>query len=490
MDFNTLLNNENKKLKKEIIRECTALVALFFLTVLVIYSGIPKILKQIYILLLLVLFWNSNKNYFWLAFFLILLSQPLHFFIHSSAGYAHRLPLFNLASGVSLSTHDIFMIAALLKAILYGKKYKYKLFEPLIFLAGYAILLFIASVYIYGISFEDLTKFLRRFIFWCYFISIPYLISEPEDIIKSIYLFTPFVYLIFLSGIYFIITGTYFVYFFDPGSVRELSIMGQTYRWHISGAMIIHIGLIFPLILSFHKNYDNYLVTTAIASYIAMMLSATRVWFIVFSLIIISYFLIKGGLSKLIKYSVLATIILLILANLFGGFKNNIAMSWQRLSSVFSIGNEDSFSTRTLEGKIYGEKGVTNALQGIGKKPILGWGFSTEAQKYINEDIGNFSLIVQVGLMGFFIFSYFWIKFFMLMNNSKKNLSPGNPYKKSIIIFSISFFGYLIAHFTTHQFFGYILLGSHIFFLCYFIYLSEYFVEKAKDYENKYLDLQ
>jgi len=472
----------NSRYKREIFIESIQMLLLFALTILVIYK-LPKVFGYFLIIAIVFIFLGSKKDYFWFAYFLIIICCPGNFFIEGAFDAPYRLPLFSLGRNFSFSTHEVVMIVAFFKAIVSGRKYRYMLAKPLKLILFYALFLLILSILVYGSSYNNLTYFLRIFLFYSYLISFPFLIKKNEDIVKFIWLLFSIVFFTFFTAVYFFITGSHFLYFFDPGSLRELRMEGGELRFGMYGGehILIIFCFIFSLSLSLLNNNRNlYLIIVGILSYLSILMTATRIWFVVFTLILIT-FLFKSLKAKKKGKVFIFLIILLSIAYIISNYNlssiSKIRDTSERLLSIFYIGEENSQSTQMLEFKAKSRLPIV--LEGIKENPFFGWGFSDRASMVIDPDVGNFSLIAQVGAVGFLLFLYFCRCYFKIIDKTKRMLYKQNLFRNALLILKVSFIGFLIAQFTTHQFFGLTRATYYSFFISIFIFLSEFFVREA-----------
>lgn len=488
MKSNSLFVEGNSVYKREIFIESIRMLLLFALTIFVVYK-LPQSFGFLFIIAVVFIFLGSKKDYFWIAYFFIIICCPGNFFTEGTFDAVYRLPLFSFGRNFSFSTHEVLMIAALLKAIVSGRKYRYILAKPLKLILFYAGFLLILSILVYGSSFNSLTYFLRNFLFYSYFISFPILIKKNEDIVKFIWLLFPIIFFTFFTAVYFFITNSHFLYFFNPGSLRELRMVGEELRFGMFGGehILVMFCFIFSHLLSLlNNNRIIYLNIVGTLSYLSILMTATRVWFVVFTLILITFLFKAFKLKKIVKGFIFLIILLItiyIISSYNTTFGSKIRATSERLLNIFHIGEEESESTQMIEGKV--RRRLPKVLEGIMENPVFGWGFSDKATMVIDDDVGNFSLIAQAGVFGFLLFANFWRSYFRLIAKAKKMLSTKNPFKNVLLILSISFFGFLIAHFTTHQFFGLSALAYNLFFISIFVFLSEFFVREAlKSKEN------
>ncbi len=437
------------------------------------------------------LFFKSDKDYLWLAYFFILMIDPGNFFFNNDLNAPFRLPIFTLSTGISLSTNDIFMFAALIKAIASKNNYRYILTKPILLILIYASFLLLISVTIYGSSFDNLIFYLRNFTYWSYFISVAFLLKGWDDVTKFLYLLFPFVFMVFFFGIYFYITGHYFVELFNPGPLRSIFLIGMegTRRWNGIGSELLLLCFIGSLSLSIlHKNENKYLILVGFSSYFVILLTATRIWFVVFTLILLTFlYKSKRVLRKLAAPFVFMLIIFIIVINFNPQVLFSFSKSTERITSVFEFTQPGSMVTQEIKYRM--ESHMPKVKKAIAENPFLGWGFSDMAKASLNNDVGNFSLIAQVGIFGFILFAYFWYRYLKIMFKIKNKFYKNSLYRSVFLIFIAAFLGFLIAHFTTHLFFSISLVSVSTFFLCFFIYFSECFIRLSLK-ESKRINYQ
>ena len=157
-------------------------------------------------------------------------------------------------------------------------------------------------------------------------------------------------------------------------------------------------------------------------------------------------------------------------------FAYSVDNAWRRVSTIEYLIEGDVTAGGTLQ-RI--DKRLPKVLEGFKQNPIFGWGFSETCVKYYDQHVGNFNLLMQVGIVGGILFFYFWIKYFFMIFAVKKYSSSNNPLKSSILVLSLGFLGMLILHLTTFQFFGYYVNAPRIIFTIILISFSDFFVKAA-----------
>jgi O-antigen ligase len=120
------------------------------------------------------------------------------------------------------------------------------------------------------------------------------------------------------------------------------------------------------------------------------------------------------------------------------------------VESVFTVGQERSAATETLQHKI--KNRLPKQLDLIQKRPLTGWAFT---EKFIDNDVGNIALIAEAGIIGFIVFLFFWYKMVRVLYKEQKNKHLDKKFQGVYYILFLVFLGLLISHFTTNRIFGY-----------------------------------
>jgi len=459
------------------------LILLFTISVLVVYYT-SKIFIQGYFLVLLLFFWRSSKNYFWFALFFIFINEPAGFFSGGSASIYHRMPLYSVGQGLSFTFYDFFVIIALLKALHKKKGIKLLFSKPLIILSLYGLVLLLIS-FVFGINFDTIVALSRSIMFYTLFISIPYLIYKEEDVEKFVHLVFPFVFLIFFGQLYEFVNQQNLIVFFDPSRILEIAKWEGEVRAVMDGVMIIFFSYIFALFYLSKRNYTgkkNYLYLIIIISFLSVIISSTRSWIGMFAVLLIIYFLfIEKAKPKLIVTTSLFIILSFFVYSKIPVLKRAIDTGFNRFSTIEYLIEGDITAGSTLDR--YSVR-LPRVMEGFKQNPVIGWGFSKTYLKYADGHVGNFNLLLQVGIIGFFFFVYFWYFVYKKTFFIHKKLSNINPYKKSLLVLPLGLTGMLILHFSSYQFFGFGFNYAGISFLAlYFSLVNQYIIISTTNYE-------
>jgi len=467
------------------LKDLTAIIILFILSIFMIYDT-PQSLSKIFFLGLLILFWISEKDYFWFAFFFVLAQEPGFFFYSFEATSLHRIPLYTFLHGMSFSALDLFMILAFFKAVLKGKRKRLKLEKPLILILIYMVFSLLIAI-VYGTKITTLANILRGPFYYSLIISFSYLITKRKEAYYFIFLITPFVFFTLFSQLYLIMTKVNFISLFDSVYTRLRLIEGtQELRPTIGGVLLIFFCFIFSFFLIENKENKiskKYLYLISVIAYFSVIISATRIWFVVFSFVLFGYILIsKKKISSLMKIF-FGLLILIIIFVFFGMISSDFFTegTFVRLSKIVSVVKGDFHSVPTFEYRYFVR--LPRLLEGVKKHIIFGCGFSDIYLRYRDYHVGFFNTILQFGILGFFFFLYFFMSYFILIKTTVEKLNPNNPLRTSLKTLALFFGGILLAHFTTWNFFQ---MSTDIkvpIFIAVFIGLTELFVREAEEEE-------
>jgi hypothetical protein len=423
----------------------------------------------------------SKKDYFWFAYFFIITQGPGYFFADFSGTSLHRLPLYTFLAGMSFTPIDIFILLALLKALIKGRKMKLKLEKPLLVLLAYIILSVSVSSVIYGADADIIVWNFRWVFYYSIIISFLYLVNKKHEIYRFILLVSPLVFFIFFTQIYYLMTGNEFINFFNPGfrGVALNTVTGEL-RPLAGGGLIVFFSFVFSIFLLTAKDYKLpkiYLYFILVVAFLSVFLSATRLWFVIFSFIFAGYLLVSK--KKILSIIGIGAVGFVVLSTLMytGLIQSDLLLqsSWGRVQQVFGIASGDVYSVDTAMNRLVNQLPIIVGV--IKQNPFIGYGFSKVTMIYYDNDFGFLNTILMFGVIGFLLFLFFFIKIFVMLVSCIKKISISNPYKIPLKIMVIAWGGILIGYFTTWDFFT--MSFYKIFFISLLIVFAEFFVRQA-----------
>jgi len=409
-----------------ILKDFIAIVIVFVLSIYVVYFTSQEIAK-IFFLLLLLLFLLSDKDFFWFAYFFILAQGPGYFFADLSGASLYRLPLYTFLAGMSLTPVDIFVLLAFLKALAKGKRKRLQLQLPLLVLAGYIVFSVSVGFFIYGVDIDIAAWNLRWLFYYSIIISFLYLVHQKQQIYRFALLIFPFVFFIAFTQIYYISSGDELINLFDPDfrAITVNTVTGEL-RPITGGGLVVFFCYVLSFLLLADDDFKLpkvplYLVL--VSSFLSIFLSATRLWFVIFSFIFVGYTLVaKKKMLSAVSFVAIAFLVLSVLT--YSGVITRdflLGSSWGRLQQIFDVTRGDVSAVDNAINRLFNQMPIIVAA--MKQNLLIGYGFSRVTMIYYDNDFGFLNTILMFGLAGLSLFVFFFVKLFTLLISSMKRVS-------------------------------------------------------------------
>lgn len=479
------------------------ILALFWLTVVMVYLA-PKDFDKLFCATLLIIFWFSKNDYFWFAFFIIIFLTPGGFFSETSGDAVRRLPIFTLMPKASFSVLDLFLIVSLIKTIVKGEFRKMRDVYNMKYIFIFLIYIFIVTFY-HGLNIKNFLGFiLRGLFFYTFFFTFPALVKTKKDIYRFMYLFFPFVFNEIFSQIFLLETGQHIVSLFNPsvmGYVVQDQLM-ESIRPIANGYAILVLSFMFGFV--FLENPERlspkvYIIFLLIVTSTSVILSATRQTIIMFSFILVIYFMF---VSKE-KPGVIAQffIVIFIVASLMAfldvfDFAGAFGRSYNRLAGAVDIQNGELQPEDSLDYRLTVRLPII--LANISRSLFLGYGFSDKFFEYYDGHIGGiFVGLLQVGVFGYIFYIAFVYNVFNKSISYIKKFSENNSSLIPIKALLTGISGYVLVNIFIDPIFMYNFLAKpqEIFMMLVLIHLFmnygivEHLHEKKMLLSKKYSEM-
>lgn len=462
---------------------------LYALAIITIYL-LPDIIAYIYFLVILFMFWKSQKNVFWFILVFFMLDPPGGLFPDD---WNYGLPII---PKLNIRFIELFAVIAFFKALKLRKIYIFKTtylnnFKFLLFT------LFILIVYTVGSGISILSLFIvfKALFIWSLIYSITILINSR---IEWLFFFKIIFVLGFISlGLQILalvlrfppadLLGSNFNPIMDYGNgIRKVKvIIDQNSLMRPIGSSFItltaYTGAMFFLKNKMNGFKINYLYLIIFSAYISIFITATRGWFIAFTLVLILFFLSLGSIKKYVSVILITILMLFILLSipLIRSQFNNVL---DRLFTLEAVAQGDVSADGTNERGDY----AIHLFNLWKDRPIFGWGFTDSFKANQNGHAGLANLLFNVGIFGVISFIVFWIALFYKPLMINRRISELNPYKGSLIVFTFTFLVYFIVNATSGQQFGFYLgFGPIVLSQILFYGYSSFFIIDAIREENK-----
>ncbi|MEN8121835.1 MAG: hypothetical protein ABFS35_15900 [Bacteroidota bacterium] len=444
--------------KKGVIVDTVQMIGLFLASVIAVYKT-NQTIRDLFFLIPLVLAFRSKKDYFWFAYFFILVSAPASFFVNRYQAAMFRLPFYAIIPKFSLSPIDIFLFISIFKAIRTTVKIKFQLNKPLEFFLFYIIFVSIPVSFLLGTQLKPFINTMRSFFFFGIIFSYLRLINSKEEILKFGYLLFPFSILIIFDQLYVINMGSRLISVFDPSmlGVFVRNSMSGDIRAVVQGILIVFYTLIFGFQISNNKKYEIFPGFSTIAILLpigSFFLSATRSWMVIGVIAILGYIVLS---AKGVKFAVqMGAIGAFLIIGLFASgfiekdFIDNINRRYFELGEMATSGN---LRQGTFAGRI--DEDIPKVLKGVAYSPVMGVGMSRYMKRYYSNDVGFMNTILIYGFVGFPVFLFFLFRYVFLLNKFRQNQDYNLTEKGIFISLILGFAGIIAGYFFTWDFFSF-----------------------------------
>lgn len=441
--------------KKNIPKDTVWFLLLILVTVLMTYKA-PRLMATLWYIFTLVLYYRSKDEVFWFAFYLVTVDGFFGFL------GVYTVTITVLPGLPAIELAQLYVILTLLKAIQIKR-------NPYVFYKKYITILFLYLIFLIiwgqmmGLSGElkDYFRIIKLTLPFILFYSLPRLITTYYAY-KRLF---GFIFIIFLGAfatqLFILITGIVPIKIADLAT-EEFSEAGAYRGFYNVGITLLGLfGALFYLSDKNSKSFSRiYLYIIIISAYGMAYLSATRGWIISFTFIIIMSFVMTSGLGAKKTAGFLAIFFVVAYLGLSNNkIKEQIDYANQRLESLGAIAQGDLTAEGTL-ARI--EDRGPRVMKVFKENPVFGWGFSDKSRIYSDGHVGNQTLLLHSGLIGFVLLTGFLLYFSMKLTELYLAKGRYNIFKSSIPVFIIFLAGWYIIHSTSGQHFNYMGIPAQI----------------------------
>lgn len=223
-----------------------------------------------------------------------------------------------------------------------------------------------------------------------------------------------------------------------------------------------------------HKFKNSFLYTVSLFAVLSIFLSATRGWILAAALILTGFAFLKS--RKTMVYALLGVVVIFLI--LFTPKVNKQAVqAYERMRTLESIAQGDlrAGGPRLTERS-------PRVLRKYWEQPVFGFGFSDEFYEYSDVHVGNQTLLLNGGIVGYAIFALFILYFLRKYKRAYRNYK-----NKPVLIFFFGLLAVIAIHSTSRMVFGYYMDVSTGMSLALFFFFSDYFLSaRAKDENYSY----
>lgn len=438
------MSNIRKRILLLINEDTIHLVILLLASVLFIHllSGFSKIFYTV----ILIIFFRSKRDYLYFVYIFILIQGPGGLF---AKPYCN---IFNLTPTVGIPFVYVFIVVAAVKY--WNKLLKSRIrFAELRLILIYFFFLFIISFF-YGISPRSVLVFIFAALSILFFFELPVFIPDKETFHKVTKLLFFSILLLFGFQLHDILFNPKIAIlcrvtqgFYNINSPNQES--GELVRTFWSG-WISFITLFISLyhLSKFKDKYFsfNYLYLIACVSFLSVFLTATRGYILQYLFLIVMFLIISN--RKSLGLILAVPLLLLIVTIIFPTFQKQLKMVVIRMNTLEDLYSGDETAGGTLTRLTERAPRVWNKYI---ENPLTGFGFSDQGYEYNDGHVGNYTLLVEGGLIGIIIY------LFVIFSIVKRLFIDyvRNRNHLSNIIIAIAILSLIIAHSTSSIFFTY-----------------------------------
>ena len=226
-----------------------------------------------------------------------------------------------------------------------------------------------------------------------------------------------------------------------------------------------------------------WLYLVVFSAFMMTLLSATRGWILGFSLIMV----LTLAFAKIDVRRMTGLVVVIMALSYFGWsntrIRQQVEFSRERLESLESFREGDITAGGTLKRLTVRGPKVMSAWR---ENPIFGWGFSDTAWLYTDIHVANHNLLMMSGIVGFGLLVAFFLFFSIRMLERYLFLPVNHPLRNPMLVFVIFLWGWVLIHSTSGQHFSYggvpLLIAPQavIFSFAAFIYKETFRLPKRK----------
>lgn len=465
-------------------KEIKSFLGLFALSIVIFYFT-PPFVEKIYFLTLLVFFLKAklDKNHFFIMFFWLVLVAPGYLFSARGTTTLPSIPFPGLGREIHFSELVAFVI--ILKTLF--KKTSQKVFykKPLILLILFSVFLLLFGG-LQGSSITTILKSIRYFIPLLIILLLPQLIPY-SNIPRSIKLMFVSVFILVGAQFFDILTGSPLASLFGASSFsfsgREVEADSIVFDISVGtvrtvyGPFILLISLILSMVLISLKDNTwfkkQYLWIIMFTSSMSIFMSATRGWIVAVAIILFGFAVINS--VKFLKAFSAALFALIILFSI-PQINTQIMGSFDRVLTLEALAKGDLSAGNTLSRLTDRGPRVMNKFY---ESPVIGFGFSNDFYEYQDGHVGNQTLLLNGGVVGFALYLFFIL--FLLSRYYKEFRHRSNI---AVMIFGFGLLAIIAIHSSSRAVFAYSMGVETAISLGLFFFFSDYFYKKLWNYDH------
>ena len=373
----------------------------WYIIFLVSIYYLPDIISALVAIVFLYSFYKSGDDYIHLAVLFIIISDPGRIFTSRTEDIISFM-------GFGISLAELFSAVALVK--LYNLrnisnnffKNAYLIyFIYLLFLIVYGLLEGMSITGTEGYGFGRYRATIKLLLLIPLYFTIPNILYDKSTLIRFGKILFVFIIINFMLQLIWIITGIPVLGYLNPESLetyRSREFIRATYGFFLS-FITLTLSIYFIATRSLDRRYMFAIMAVSV---MVVIISGTRGWMLAYLFIsIISFLLISQfNIFKIIRtFAVIFLIIILLIQVDF--IRVQLEKSFERFSTMEHILEGDPTSGGTVSRLTDRHEQVIIKFK---ERPIIGWGFSSTAHIAYDQHVGNQSMLMAGGVVGYILF--------------------------------------------------------------------------------------
>jgi hypothetical protein len=414
---------------------------------------LPSIFGVCFFISILVIYFWSKDEAFWLAFFLVLSDG----FIGLFGPYEVDLNLLPGLPGIEVA--QIYIVLSVVKALQVKAGFR-PFFSPILKLMFIYLIFLLVQGYAVGLSPEPNIQFrvFKLILPLMLFYSIPRLLNQASQF-KDF-----FAYLFPLS--FFILGAELFTISKGYTIIESLGLRqeawfqvavaeGGIYRGVFSPntLLITYFGAFYFLAIRPKSFMFSYLVAVIVADFISVFLSATRGWISGFTLTLILSVLFALRLTpKQLAISLITGAALVVSIFFVPAIHIQVQNTTNRMMTLQSLAAGDLSAGGSLIRLT--ERGP-KVISGWKESALTGWGFSDYFFKYMDGHVGNQNILLHSGIIGAALMAIFFLFFGVKLAALGLRVPLSYPGRGALLIILFFLLAWFFIHSTSGQHFSF-----------------------------------
>lgn len=435
------------------------LFILFYIFTILINYYTPAPVRVSYFLALLVFFYRSANNPFWIAFFLCLIYAPGYLFHNTDPNYG--LPVFGFSGlGRDVGYDEVIVIVCFLKALMQKRRVRFE--KGFIAIIVFSLFLFLVSFF-WGISDLKIFRTIRFLVPYTLLWSLPNLLYNVRNMKTLFNYFLIFTIPIFVCQLYVFLFGKHIMFLLggsfgilderlnDMTFDSSFDLIRPLYSTHL-----LLLNVFYSLFLLLENRQKNRHVPLLLSiSFLSFLVTGTRGYVIAASAMIGLFFIMNIRRLKLNLNYVFATVCLILLIVFTPVLSSQLQLSLDRVFTIQAVLEGDKTANGTLKRLTERQPRVMAKAE---ESLLVGFGFSDEYYLYKDGHVANATLLLNGGMTGVAVFIFFIL--YLFKRSVDVYFFSG---RREVLAVIIGISGFLIVHSTSYMVFSFLIGGGNFF---------------------------